>query len=110
MLRIIMIIFALNAFAPPATAAIACEIMDSSSMLAMDQMDELPTTENYCGMHEDVSCNATQCITNCVTFTSPIFFDSLNNFNLEWLDSHPQFLNPPLYRIFLPINTPPPLV
>ena len=110
MLRLFIFIFALNAFAPPATAAIACEMMDSTSMVAMEKMVEMTDTETNCGMHEDVSCNSTQCVTNCATYASPIVFDSVQNFNLDWLDSHPQFLNSRLYRIFLPINTPPPLV
>ena len=110
MLRILIIIFALNAFAPPATAANACEMMDSTSMATMHQMDEMPSAEMGCGMHEDVSCNSTQCVTNCAAYASLIVFDSVQNFNINWFDSHPRYFNPRLYRIFLPINTPPPLV
>jgi len=110
MLRILIIIFALNAFAPPASAVIACEMMDSTSMVTMDQMDGMSNTEVNCGMHEDVSCTSTQCVTSCAASTSPIVFNSVRNFNLDWLGFHSQYLTPPLYRIFLPVNTPPPLV
>ncbi len=110
MLRILIIIFALNAFAPPAVAVIACEMMDSTNMVTMDHMEEMSDTEMTCDTHEDVSCTSTQCVTSCAAYTSPIVFDSVQNFNLDWLGFHPQYLTPPIYRIFLPVNTPPPLV
>jgi len=110
MLRILIIIFALNTFAPPATAAIACEMMDSASMVVMDQMDDMSNTEINCGMHEDVSCTSTQCITSCAIYTPLLALASANTFNIDWWNFHPQYFIPPLYKIYLPINTPPPLV
>ncbi len=111
MLRILIIIFALNAFAPPATAAIACEMMDSADMVSMNQsVDSMPDAEMNCSMHDGNSCSSTECVTNCAANFPPLAFGSVKDFNFDSLDIYPQSISQFLYRIFLPVNTPPPLV
>jgi len=110
MLRLFIFIFALNAFAPPALADIACEIMDAESMVMMDHANEMTKSEMNCGMHEDVSCSSDQCVSNCATSTSVVSIASTDSFKINWIRSLRHYLSPDLYNIILPINTPPPLV
>lgn len=111
MLRILIIIFSLNAFAPPAMAFMACEMMDSADMVSMNHnMDDMSDAEMNCGMHEGDSCNSTQCVTNCAANSPPLVNSSIKEFNVDSQDIYPQSIFPFLYRIFLPVNTPPPLV
>jgi len=111
MLRLLIIIFALNTFAPPASGLIACKMMDSADMVSMNQsMDNVPDAEMNCSMHDGNSCNSTQCVTNCAVNSPPLAFGSVKDFNIDSLGIYPQSISQFLYRIFLPVNTPPPLV
>jgi predicted lipoprotein with Yx(FWY)xxD motif len=111
MLRLLIIIFALNSFAPPASGLIACDMMDSGDMVSMNQnMDNMSGTVMNCSMHDGNSCNSTQCMTNCAANFPPLVIDSVKVFNIDSSDIYPQSISQFLYRIFLPVNTPPPLV
>ncbi len=111
MFRLFIIIFALNAFAPPASAFIACEMMDSAGMVSMNHnMDNISDAEINCSMHDGNSCSSTECVTNCAANFTPLVIGSVKDFNIDSLDIYPQSISSFLYRIFLPVNTPPPLV
>ena len=111
MLRILIIIFSLSAFAPPASAFIACEMMESDSMVSMNHnMDNMTNSEMNCSMHDGNSCSSSECVTNCAANFPPLVIGSVKDFNIDSLDIYPQSISSFLYRIFLPVNTPPPLV
>ena len=112
MLRILIILFALNAFAPPAMA-VDCDMMHEMDMSSMSHdMTEhnMLGHEMSCEMDQDNPCSSVQCITGCAA-----------NFPLPSLDDNKSFVIDlfgkllkdnllSLYEIVLPVNTPPPLV
>ena len=111
MLRILIIIFSLNAFALPASAFIACEMMDNTDMVSMNHsMDNMVDAELNCSMHDGNSCSSSECVTNCASNFPPLVISSVKDLNIASLDIYPQSISLFLYRIFLPVNTPPPLV
>ena len=111
MTRFLILIFALNAFFTPVTAMGVCEMMDESNATLMSSVTDTMSEMN-CDMDAGTSaCSSLQCASDCETSTLSLILLSDNN--------HPTLvasLDQPhaglvyFYTIFLPVNTPPPLV
>ncbi len=106
LLRLLVLLFALNAIAPVAMASVDCDMMNDMDMTSMTHdMSEL----DCCTDHDD-SCNTKQCITSSSANVPLLSLDNVKNFAVDVLGKHPKDNLLSLYEIFLPINTPPPLV
>lgn len=112
MLRFLILIFALNTFASPVSASIACEMMGSVDMVSMNHvMDESIDSEMSCNSNDaSSSCVGTDCASSCFTSAPSVAFGSIQtlDFHLSsfYKESPPLFL----YQLFLPVKNPPPLV
>lgn len=112
LLRLIALIFVLNTFAPAAIASFDCDMMSDSDMAAMshDMSDQsMSVIELECSMNQDDACKSTQCITTCAASLPLLSLESKKSFSIEILNNHPKDILQSLYKIFLPIKTPPPL-
>ena len=119
-IRLLVFIFALNAFAPPAMA-IPCEMMNHGDMSSMPhaghdmsshQMSEknMDHDKKHCHNDEGHSCGSIDCITACAANPPLLIDENLKKFPNKAISQHPQEYLESLYKIILAINTPPPLV
>ena len=112
LLRLLVFIFALNVLAPPAMA-VACDMMNDADMSSMSH--EMPNQnmidgEIKCSMDQDHSCNSTECITSCSASFPLLSLDIEKSFAVNTADNNAKDNLLSLYKIFLPVNNPPPLV
>ena len=112
MLRFLIFIFALNTFASPVSASIACEMMGSVDMVSMNHvMDESSYSEISCDTNDtSSSCSGTDCASNCFTTTPSAVLGSVQTLDLHLMSSYKESPPPFLYQLFLPVKHPPPLV
>ena len=111
LLRVLILIFAFNAFIPSALAmgvkGNCMEMADTDSAMTMSHGDS-GTTCNMSDM--DKSCSETLCASGCLTsITSVVPHDSAINIPLA-STAQPLFEVAYFYQIYPIINTPPPLV
>ena len=121
-LRFLVLIFALNVLAPPAMA-VPCEMMDHSDMSSMSHdMSSMShdmhnisghtmvDSEPNCHMGQNHSCSSTECMTACATSLPLVEIENIKIFVTAVISNNPRDNLLSLYKIFLPLNTPPPLV
>lgn len=119
-IRFLVLIFALNAFAPPAMA-IPCEMMNHDDMSSMThaghdisshKMSEknMDDHEKNCHMDLNHSCMSLECLAACTICLPLLTIDNYKNFSNKIISDHPKENLEPLYQIILAISTPPPLV
>ena len=106
MTRLIILIFALNAFITPVSAMNVCEMMDGSNptMMASSMADM------DCGMDAETACTSVDCANSCSTVAiSPLTSERLS-FLIVAGNRQPLAGFVYFYKIILPVSTPPPLV
>ena len=110
-LRVLILIFAFNAFIPSALAmginGICKEMDNTSSTMMMSHGDSSMT----CNMSDmDKSCSDTLCASGCLTsITTALPYDAVVSISLT-STTKPLFQMAYFYQIYPNINTPPPLV
>ena len=113
LIRLLVFILSLNAFALPAMATVGCEKMSDSKMVSMPHdmsNHDMSAVEMECCMDHDDSCNSSQCMTSSAA-NFPLFsLENTKSFAEELLSKRPKDNLLSLYEIILPINTQPPLV
>ena len=113
LLRLLALVFVLNTFAPAAMASVDCDMMSGADMSDMSHdmtSQSMSDGEMECSMDQDDSCNTSQCLTSCAASFPLLSLDSTKAFAADILGKHPKDNLLSLYEIYLPINTPPPLV
>ena len=109
MIRLLILIFALNTFAVPATAMVACNTMYGSSAEMMSTSNEM--VKMNCNMSDakGMTCNSSQCVSNCAATVTPLLIS--NKPLLLNITDHTQYQAGSIYyyTITLPVSTPPPL-
>ena len=110
-LRVLILIFAFNAFIPSALAMGIngnCKEMDNTSSTMMMSHGDSGMTCNMSDM--DKSCSDTLCASGCLTsITTALPYDAVVSISLT-STTQPLFQMAYFYQIYPNINTPPPLV
>ncbi len=109
MARLLILIFAFNAFITPVSAMGVCEMMDESSAMMSSSMSDTMEDMN-CGMNTDTVCCSVECANNCsATVTPQIFYERQTPIIVADHTQHTAGFAY-FYTITHPVNTPPPLV
>ena len=114
-LRVLVLIFAFNAFVPSALAmgftGNCMEMEGTNSEMIMSHTDSESKMGMNCEMSEmDKSCSDTLCASGCLTsITSFVSYDFSPSFPLPTIEQ-PKSDLAYFYKIYPVINTPPPLV
>jgi hypothetical protein len=106
MTRLLILIFAFNAFFTPVFAIGVCNMSDETSVMNMSSsMDNM-----NCNMDSDTACSSADCISSCTI--TPIIPLSLVFYtpNIVAGSTQPMSGFAYFYKIIYPVNTPPPLV
>ena len=110
MARLLILIFALNAFFTPVSAMGVCEMMDESSAMMSSSMSGAMADMN-CEMDADTACCSAECASNCLATASTFQLLSekqISNIVAGHIQPRAGFAY--FYKITYPVNTPPPLV
>ncbi len=108
MVRILILILALNAFIAPASAQAACG-MDMS--MGSVQMMQSSNADGDSMPSDDMACCSLECISDCTYHFSPFSISTESPAIQKVALFRPLVIAfIPLSKLVLPINTPPPLV
>lgn len=110
MIRLLILILALNTSMKPVSAMGNCDVMDESRMVMMSSSDTSALSDMNCDMSDGAICSSVQCISSCAATIIPL---SLSEKPLILIVAgHSQYQTglAYFYTLILPINTPPPLV
>ena len=110
MTRLLILIFALNAFITPVSAMGVCEMMDGSNPAMMTSSMSGAMADMDCGMDAEMSCASVDCATSCATATISQLVSEKQSFFIVAGNHQPLAGFAYFYKIILPVNTPPPLV
>ncbi len=109
MTRLLILIFAFNAFFTPVSAIGVCNMVEGSSAMNMSSMSSSMDTMS-CKMNSDTACSSADCISSCtVTPAVPLSFE-VQTPNIVAGSTQPMSGFAYFYKITYPVNTPPPLV
>lgn len=108
MTRLLILIFALNAFIMPVLAMGVCDMMDDSNTMMSSSMSSV--SDAHCGIDADAVCSSIECASNCAATIIPLALFENQTTLIVAGNSHPQASFSSFYKITPPVNTPPPLV
>lgn len=106
MVRILILLIALNAFITPVSAGDVCEMMDSHS----EQTTSNNMPDMDCTQCDDEICSTVQCSINCSKVLSSVLLFEKQPFIIVAGQHQPQAGFAYFYTLVLPISKPPPLV
>ena len=117
MIRLLILILALNTFMVPASAARSCGVMDgSNNSMSMSTMSmsssktSMIDMDMSCEMPDGTTCSSIQCVSSCSAAIIPLpSFQKQITLIVAGRSQYQTGLAY-FYTLILPVNTPPPLV
>ncbi|WP_299874250.1 hypothetical protein [uncultured Cocleimonas sp.] len=114
-LRILILIFAFNAFIPSAVAmgmtGNCMQMEDANTEMVMSHTDSKSKMSMNCEMSDmDKSCSDILCASGCLASTTSYLFSDVSSIYHSTDIEQPKSDLAYFYKIYLVINTPPPLV
>ncbi len=114
MARLLILIFAFNAFFTPVTAMGVCEMMgelDTTLISAPSVSMTNTMSEMDCGMDAKMACSSLECANSCsATTTASQSYTETQSLIIVAGHDQPRADFAYFYKIIHPVNTPPPLV
>ena len=110
MIRLFILILALNAFITPVSATGVCEMMDGSNPAMMASPMSGAMVDMDCGMDTETACASVECTSSCSTVTFSQLVSEKQSFFIVAGNHQPLAGFAYFYKITHPVNTPPPLV